>query len=83
MATTIIDLYAEFDTACGAAHSPRTAEELRELLHAAELRYEQVGPAFWSLVFDTGWAEGRDISDADWAARMDAITAELATDPTA
>lgn len=68
MATTIDNLYAEYEQACGSESPGRTRDDLRELWHASELSYGGETPsAFWILVFgEEGdvdrWADG----GADW-----------------
>lgn len=73
--TTITDAYAYF-TECHGEYVPlRSQDELQSLIHAAELRYEEVGERFWGLAFGdyaTGgdsWAAGTVDwpTDAQWA----------------
>jgi hypothetical protein len=81
MATTITDLYEEFDAGTGSEGSERTIEELRELWHASDLTYGGETPsAFWILVFgregDTErWADGGVDwpTDEQWQAFRDAL----------
>jgi hypothetical protein len=64
MATTIRDAYREFEEAHGSEYPIRTEDDLRSLIHACGLRYEEIDERFWEAVFDS--AGDGDTSGA-WA----------------
>jgi hypothetical protein len=62
--TTIADLYNHYDAGCGTETPMRTVDELRDLLHEFNIRYDdpRAIDAFWILVF------GREDAGSDcWA----------------
>lgn len=70
MTQTIADLHQQYDAMCGTETPARSQDELRGLLHAADLGYGDLdaperADAFWTLAFgdDEGrWADG----SLDW-----------------
>lgn len=73
MTTTIRDAWQEFETAHGSDYPIRTEDELRDLIHACGLRYEQIDERFWEAVFDTA---GSDTAAA-WAWSLDVPMSEV------
>jgi len=73
--TTITDAYRNFSDMFGAEPPDRTRDELRNLVHDAGIRYEEIGEAFWDLAFgdpnaDASWAHGTidEPTAAQWTA---------------
>ncbi len=75
---TMNDLSNEYEAGCGSEKPVRTTEDLRDLFHASESRYDDAASidAFWILVFGVNpgsedvWGDGGLDwpSDAQWAA---------------
>lgn len=91
MASTITDLFQQYDAGCDSETPARTIDELRALWHAADCRYndEADETAFWTLVFggeecngceSWAWNDGGEFpTNAQWAAfetERDALRAE-------
>jgi hypothetical protein len=75
--TTITDVYQYFTECFGTESPARTLDELRDLIHAAGLRYEEIDSRFWDLAFGdvestfvASWAHGQVDwpTDAQWDA---------------
>ncbi len=76
--TTITDAYNDFVAGFGSDEPLRTESELRDLIHAADLRYEEIGDAFWELAFGrVGHGESWAYGEIDWPleSQWDAFTA--------
>lgn len=68
MFATITDAYAHFEELHGGEHPLRSRDDLRDAIHACDLRYEALDQRFWDAVFDSGWAY-------DEAVDVDAVAA--------
>lgn len=72
--TTIADAYGYFEQLHGGEAPIRTLDELRSLIHAADLRYDDIDARFWNLALgdegEQSWALGTIDwpTDKQWAA---------------
>jgi hypothetical protein len=70
MIATITDAYEAFERMHGEEHPVRSLKELRDLIHEAGMRYEDISGAFWELAFgnntDDSWAWGA----IDWPTKQ-------------
>jgi len=53
----------------------RSIDELRDLIHACGLRYEEIDGRFWDAAFDSGWAPDEATEEAAVAAYRRALGA--------